>query len=120
MKQAWCLAAGPQQEREICRAAREVDDILERWVPFVVGARTSMVVAEPIHPFRRAGEALGYDRMLKAGTAKRRVHSLLPPGLHVLRRLFQRCVTTGSARSLQRFSQMLQGQPLFADVFGPV
>ncbi len=51
-----------------------------------------------------AGEALGYDRMLKTNTAKRRVHSLF----------------RHKRPLMQRFSLMLQDQPLFADVFGPV
>ena len=45
-----------------------------------------------------AGEALGYDRMLKASTAKRRVHSLFRQGC-MFYDPYRRCVTTGSARS---------------------
>jgi hypothetical protein len=66
-----------------------------------------------------AGEALGYDRMLKTNTAKRRVHSLFRQGCM----LYDLIPTMPDARLrplMQRFSQMLQNQPLFADVFGSV
>jgi len=66
-----------------------------------------------------AGEALGYDRMLKTNTAKRRVHSLFRQGCM----LYDLTPTMPEARLrplMQRFSLMLQKQPLFADVFGPV
>ena len=66
-----------------------------------------------------AGEALGYDRMLKTNTAKRRVHSLFRQGCM----LYDLIPTMPEARLrplMQRFSLMLQEQPLFADVFGPV
>src|SRR5271167_5009030 len=66
-----------------------------------------------------AGEALGYDRMLKTNTAKRRVHSLFRQGYM----LYDLIPTMPEARLrplMQRFSQMLQELPLFADVFGPV
>jgi len=66
-----------------------------------------------------AGEALGYDRMLKTNTAKRRVHSLFRQGCL----LYDLIPTMPEARLrplMQRFSHMLQEQPLFADAFGPV
>jgi hypothetical protein len=66
-----------------------------------------------------AGEALGYDRMLKTNTTKRRVHSLFRQGCM----LYDLIPTMPDLRLhplMQRFSQMLQEQPLFADVFGPV
>jgi hypothetical protein len=66
-----------------------------------------------------AGEALDYDRMLKTNTAKRRVHSLFRQGCM----LYDLIPTMPESRLhplMQRFSQMLQDQPLFADVFGPV
>jgi hypothetical protein len=66
-----------------------------------------------------AGEALGYERMLKTNTAKRRVHSLFRQGCM----LYDLIPTMPDARLrplMQRFSQMLQNQPLFADVFGSV
>ncbi len=66
-----------------------------------------------------AGEALGYDRMLKTNTTKRRVHSLFRQGCM----LYDLIPTMPHARLrplMQRFSRMLQDQPMFADVFGPV
>lgn len=66
-----------------------------------------------------AGEAIGYDRMLKTNTAKRRVHSLFRQGCM----LYDLIPTMPEIRLrplMQRFAQMLHDQPLFADVFGPV
>jgi hypothetical protein len=69
-----------------------------------------------------AGEALGYDRMLKTSTVKRRVHSLFRQGcmLYDLLPTMKLCVKSGHARRCSAFSEMLQEQPLFSDVFGPV
>ena len=66
-----------------------------------------------------AGEALGYDRMLKTNTVKRRVHSLFRQGC-MLYDLMPTMREQWLGPLLQRFSRMLQEQPLFADVFGPV
>jgi hypothetical protein len=66
-----------------------------------------------------AGEALGYDRMLKTNTAKRRVHSLFRQGC-ILYDLIPTMPETRLRPLMQHFSQMLHDQPLFADVFGPV
>src|SRR4051794_2482082 len=66
-----------------------------------------------------AGEALGYDRMLKTNTAKRRVHSLFRQGC-MLYDLIPTMPETRLRPLMQRFSGMLQDQPLFANVFGPV
>ena len=66
-----------------------------------------------------AGEALGYDRMLKSSTTKRRVHSLFRQGC-LLYDLLPTMRDEWLAPLMQRFSQMLQDQPLFANVFGPV
>ena len=65
------------------------------------------------------GEALGYDRMLKTNTAKRRVHSLFRQGC-MLYDLIPTMPETRLRPLTQRFAQMLQNQPLFADLFGPV
>jgi hypothetical protein len=66
-----------------------------------------------------AGEALGYDRMLKTNTAKRRVHSLFRQGC-ILHDLIPTMPEVRLRPLMQHFSRMLQDQPLFADVFGPV
>jgi hypothetical protein len=66
-----------------------------------------------------ASEALGYDRMLKTNTAKRRVHSLFRQGCM----LYDLIPTMPEARLrplMQCFSGMLRRQPLFANVFGAV
>jgi hypothetical protein len=66
-----------------------------------------------------AGETLGYDRMLKTNTTKRRVHSLFRQGCM----LYDLIPTMPEARLrplMRRFAQMLREQPLFADIFGPV
>ena len=66
-----------------------------------------------------AGEALGYDRMLKTNTAKRRVHSLFRQGC-MLYDLIPTMPETRLRPLMQHFSQMLRGLPLFADFFRPV
>jgi hypothetical protein len=66
-----------------------------------------------------AGEALGYDRMLKTNTAKRRVHSVFRQGC-MLYDLIPMMPEARLRPLTERFSQMLQQQLLFADVFGPV
>jgi len=66
-----------------------------------------------------AGEALGYDRMLKTNTVKRRVHSLFRQGC-MLYDLIPMMPQARLRPLIQRFAQMLHEQPLFADVFGPV
>jgi hypothetical protein len=66
-----------------------------------------------------AGEALGYDRMLKTNTAKRRVHSLFRQGC-ILYDLIPTMPDIRLRPLMQRFSQMLRDQPLFTDVFGAV
>jgi len=63
-----------------------------------------------------AGEALGYDRMLKTNTAKRRVHSLFRQGC-MLYDLIPTMPETKLRPLMQRFFLMLREQPLFADVF---
>ena len=52
-------------------------------------------------------------------TAKRRVHSLFRQGC-MLYDLIPTMRDDWLGPLLRRFSQMLQEQPLFADVFGPV
>ena len=57
-----------------------------------------------------AGEALGYDRMLKTNTAKRRVHSLFRQGC-MLYDLIPTMPETRLRPLMQHFSQMLQDLP---------
>jgi hypothetical protein len=66
-----------------------------------------------------AGEALGYDRLLKSNTAKRRTHSLFRQGSM----LYDLIPTMPEQRLLpliRRFAKMLAEVPVFADTFGPV
>jgi hypothetical protein len=141
MKQAWCLAASRTDV-----TAKQLTTLYgRRWgiecslrdskdLRFGLGLAT-MHVKSPerrdrlwlINAFAvvlltllgAAGEALGYDRMLKTNTAKRRVHSLFRQGC-MLYDLLPTMRDDWLRPLMQRFSQMLQDQPLFTDVFGAV
>ena len=141
MKQAWCLAASSSNA-----SAKELTGYYgRRWgiecslrdtkdLRFGMGMG-SMHVNSPERRDRlwlinalavvlltllgAAGEALGYDRMLKTNTAKRRVHSLFRQGC-MLYDLIPMMPEVRLHPLMQRFSQMLLEQPLFADVFGAV
>jgi hypothetical protein len=66
-----------------------------------------------------AGEALGYDRMLKSNTAKRRTHSLFRQGCM----LYELIPTMPEARLrplIECYAALLAEQPVFAHVFGPL
>jgi len=141
MKQAWCLAASSTDA-----TAKQLTGLYgRRWgiectlrdskdLRFGMGLGTIRVKS----PERRdrlwlinafavvlltllgaAGEALGYDRMLKTNTTKRRVHSLFRQGC-MLHDLIPTMREQWLRPLMQRFSQMLHEQPLFTDVFGPV
>ena len=141
MKQAWCLAASSTDA-----TAKQLTGLYgRRWgiectlrdskdLRFGMGLATIRVKS----PERRdrlwlinafavvlltllgaAGEALGYDRMLKTNTTKRRVHSLFRQGC-MLYDLIPTMREQWLRPLMQRFSQMLHEQPLFTDVFGPV
>jgi hypothetical protein len=141
MKQAWCLAASSTDA-----TAKQLTSLYgRRWgiectlrdtkdLRFGMGLGTIHVNSTErrdrlwlINAFAvvlmtllgAAGETLGYDRMLKASTVKRRVHSLFRQGC-MLYDLLPTMRDAWLAPLMQRFSQMLQEQPLFADVFGPV
>jgi len=66
-----------------------------------------------------AGESLGYDRMLKSNTVKRRTHSLFRQGW-MLYELIPNMPEERLCPLMQRFAEMLQEQRLFTDVFGIV
>jgi hypothetical protein len=141
MKQAWCLAASSTDA-----TAKQLTGLYgRRWgiactlrdskdLRFGMGLGTIRVKS----PERRdrlwlinafavvlltllgaAGEALGYDRMLKTNTTKRRVQSLFRQGC-MLYDLIPTMREQWLRPLMQRFSQMLHEQPLFTDVFGPV
>ena len=66
-----------------------------------------------------AGEALGFDRMLKSNTTKRRTHSLLRQGIM----LYQLIPTMPEHRLLplvEKFAELLNAQPVFARMFGAI
>src|ERR1039458_7069481 len=66
-----------------------------------------------------AGEALGYDRLLKSNTTKRRTHSLFRQGCM----LYDLIPTMPDKRPLpliEKFTAMLAEVPVFADTFGAV
>ena len=64
-----------------------------------------------------AGEALGFDKHLKASTTKRRTHSLFRQGcMH-----YQLIPTMQESRLrplMEKFGQLMLEQPLFADIYG--
>ena len=141
MKQAWCLAASSTNA-----TAKDLTGYYGRRWGIECGLRDtkdlrfgmgmgSMHVNSPdrrdrlwlINAFAvvlltllgAAGEALGYDRMLKTNTAKHRVHSLFRQGC-MLYDLIPMMPDARLRPLMQRFSLMLRDQPLFADVFGAV
>ena len=66
-----------------------------------------------------AGEMLGFDRMLKSNTTKRRTHSLLRQGIM----LYQLIPTMPEHRLLplvEKFAGLLKAQPIFAGMFGAI
>jgi hypothetical protein len=66
-----------------------------------------------------AGEALGFDRLLKSNTTKRRTHSLLRQGIM----LFQLIPTMPEHRLLplvEKFAELLKAQPVFVEMFGAI
>ncbi len=63
-----------------------------------------------------AGEALGFDRMLKSNTTKRRTHSLLRQGIM----LYELTPTMPEHRLVplvEKFAELLEAQPILADMF---
>ena len=66
-----------------------------------------------------AGEALGFDRLLKSNTSKRRTHSLFRQGCM----LYDLMVNMPSERLLalmRQFHAMIREIPIFTSVYGPV
>jgi hypothetical protein len=66
-----------------------------------------------------AGEALGYDRLLKSNTSKRRTHSLFRQGC-MLYDLIPTMPEQRLAPLIERFAAMLSEQKVFADTFGTI
>jgi hypothetical protein len=64
-----------------------------------------------------AGESLGFDRLLKSNTVKKRVHSLFRQGC-MLYQLIPNMPAHRLRPLIERFSEMLYEQRVFKDVFG--
>jgi len=138
MKEAWCLAAGSRDA-----SARELINLYaQRW-GIECGFRDAkdlrfgmgMAAARVSTPARRdrlwllsalavallsllgaAGEALGYDRHLKANTSPRRTHSLFRQGCL----LYDQIPNMPEARLLpllERFATMLRAEPALDRAF---
>jgi hypothetical protein len=141
MKQAWCLATNSTDEtaKDLTRfygarwgiesGLRDTKDLR-----FGMGMGTMRVNS----PERRdrlwllnafavvlltllgaAGEALGYDRLLKSNTAKRRTHSLFRQGC-MLYDLIPNMPESRLRPLMETFAAMLNAQPLFTKVLGAI
>ena len=66
-----------------------------------------------------AGESLGYDRLLKANTVKKRVHSLFRQGC-MLYELIPNMPTERLRPLMQRFGEMLNEHRVFKNMFGVI
>jgi hypothetical protein len=139
MKEPWCLVASDPQAK-----ARElINHYAKRWtiepsfrdtkdLRFGMGMSSTHTKS----PARRdrlwllsafaialltllgaAGESLGYDRLLKANTVKRRTHSLFRQGC-MLYDLIPNMPKQRLRPLMQRFAELLLQQPTFNKVFG--
>ena len=66
-----------------------------------------------------AGEALGYDRLLKSNTTKRRTHSLLRQG-HMLHQLIPTMPEHRLRPLMDQFAERLAAHPVFVEMFGAI
>lgn len=66
-----------------------------------------------------AGESLGYDRLLKANTVKKRVHSLFRQGC-MLYELIPNMPAERLRPLMQRFGEMLNEHHVFKNMFGVI
>jgi hypothetical protein len=66
-----------------------------------------------------AGESLGYDRLLKSNTVKKRVHSLFRQGC-MLYELIPNMPVVRLRALIERFSEMLKEQRVFKGLLGPL
>ena len=141
MKQAWCLATST--DAEAARAAiklyarrwgiesgfRDTKDLrfgmgLGAIHVSTAGRRDRLLLLNAfavalLTLLGAAGETLGYDRMLKSNTTKRRTHSLFRQGC-MLYELIPMMPEWRLLPLVERFSAMLAELPVFADTFGPV
>jgi len=97
-------------------------NLLERLVAGCRAERDTNLPSPPSRQPRPEGVAEKIELMvgmLKTSTVKRHVHSLFRQGC-MLYDLLPTMRDDWLGPLMQRFSQMLRDQPLFADVFGPV
>jgi hypothetical protein len=141
MKEAWCLAASTT-----AKPTRELINLYaKRWaiecafrdskdIRFGMGLSSvhvstadrrdrlwliNAIAVALLTLLGAAGEALGYDRLLKSNTTKRRTHSLLRQG----RMLYELIPTMPEHRLqplIERFAEMLVAQPVFVKMFGAI
>ena len=141
MKEAWCLVASDRK----ARAKTLVGYYAKRWgietsfrdikdLRFGMGMSSlrirraerrdrllllSALAIALLSLLGAAGEALGYDRWLKANTVKRRTHSLFRQGLM----LYDHLPNWPEERLrplLEKFTEMLHEQRVFRDAFGVI
>jgi Transposase DDE domain len=141
MKEAWCLAASTT-----AKPTRELINLYaKRWgiecafrdskdIRFGMGLSSvhvssadrrdrlwlvNAIAVALLTLLGAAGEALGYDRLLKSNTTRRRTHSLLRQG-----RMLYELIPMMPEHRLQpligRFAEMLVAQPVFVEMFGAV
>lgn len=138
MKESWCLVASDRE----AKAQTLIGYYAKRWgietsfrdikdLRFGMGM-SSLRISRPERRDRllllsalaiallsmlgAAGEALGYDRWLKANTVKRRTHSLFRQGLM----LYEHIPNWPEERLrplLEKFTELLHEQRLFRDIF---
>ena len=139
MKEPWCLVASDSQ----VKARPVIDGYAKRWTiepgfRDCKDARFGMGMSQTrIGSIQRrdrlflisafatalltllgaAGESLGYDRLLKSNTVKKRVHSLFRQGC-MLYELIPNMPADRLRPLIERFSEMLNEQRVFKEVFG--
>ena len=141
MKQAWCLAAssGPANAQELkgyygrrwgieC-GLRDTKDIRFGMAMGSVHVETperrdrlwliNAFAIVLLTLLGAASEALGYDRMLKTNTSKRRTHSLFRQGC-MLYDMMPNMPEHRLRPLIEKFNELLLAQPLFEAIFGPV
>jgi hypothetical protein len=139
MKEPWCLVSSDSE----VKARPVIDGYAKRWTiepgfRDCKDARFGMGLSQTrIHSIQRrdrlflisafatalltllgaAGESLGYDRLLKSNTVKKRVHSLFRQGC-MLYELIPNMPAERLGPLIERYSEMLNEQRVFKELFG--